>query len=322
MNASGDLSRRGLLGGICSSLSVLAFSLQREVARAADLLDVDRSEGLKGGVTTHLRRYRVRATITLLSVPLFSKDNVGGACAMIEQTGSGSSRLSSIQFSSGSWPEHLKGFNRFGMAQEVVRGEGSAIAESAYLSFMTSSAEKNLDQAKKSFAERSASQQITVAHGRARVSEYASALDHLTVPGKCTWADAPRLISEMKDRLSPLPEAIKDPQSSSAYQPFLHTVRSAMTSRLHSGESVFVHNAKLYRLHTKMSTVAEGQLMIGKIEEVGTRQESEFRVWFDPQDASGLPLRFEFRPKSFLHLVFEQDPAVTGPPLSSMIAPV
>lgn len=286
-------------------------------ARGTGLLEIDR---VAGAPVTHLRRYRVHATITLLGVPLFSKDNVGGACAMVEQSAAGSSRVSSIQFSSGSWPERLKGFNRFGMAQEAVREEEGSIVESAYLSFMTSSAEKNLDQAKQSFLERQNAQQISVAHGRTRRSSYASALDHLTVPARLTWADCPRLMVEMRDRLSPLKEAVANSNQGSAYQPFLHTVRSAMVSGAPSAESVFAHNAKLYRLRTRTLAISEGVLLVGKIAEYGTNQESEFRVWFDPHDASGLPFRFEFRPKSFLHLVFEQDPGVSAPKFSSLIA--
>lgn len=310
MMASGTLSRRELFG-------VLALSMTQRVVRAGGLLDINR---LAGQPVTHLRRYRVHATITLLGVPLFSKENVGGACAMVEQSVSASSRVSSIQFSSGSWPERLKGFNRFGMAQEAVREEDGSIVESAYLSFMTSSAEKNLDQAKQSFTQQAAMQQISVAHGRARRSGYASALDHLTVPARSTWADCPRLMVEMRDRLSALKEAVPNKNQGSAYQPFLHTVRSAMTANSPAAESLFVHNAKLYRLRTRTSPISEGVLMVGKIAESGANQESEFRVWFDPRDASGLPLRFEFRPKSFLHLVYEQDPGVSAPKFSSLIA--
>lgn len=239
---------------------------------------------------------------------------------MAEQSISGSSKISSLQFSSGSWPDRLKGFNRFGMAQEAVREETGVATESAYLSFMTSSTEKNLDQAKKSFAERTSAQQVSVAHGQARLSGYASALDHLTVPAQSTWADCPRLLIEMRDRISPLEQAIPNPNRSSAYQPFLHTVRSAMTSGSPSTESTFVHNAKLYRLRTRTSPIPEGNLMVGKIAESGSNQESEFRIWLDPRDSSGLPFRFEFRPKSFLHLVYEQDPEVIAPKFSSLIA--
>ena len=290
------LSRRGLLR--------LFAALATGAARA---------EVLAG--TSHLRHYRVRAVITLLGVPIFTKDNVGGACAMNEQSADG---VSIIQFVSGSWPEKLKGFNRFGMVQEIVREQAGAVTESTYLSYMTSSAEKNLDQARKSFSEQKASQSLSVAHGRAKPTSYASALDHLTVPSKYTWLDCPRLTAEIKDKLSPLNEAVADANQGAAYQPFLHTVRKAFESKL--SEQIFMHNAKLYRLRTKISSVPEGLLMVAKIAEPGSNQESEFKVWYDPRDGSGLPLRFEFRPKSFLHLVFEQDPAVKGPQSSSLIA--
>lgn len=307
-----EFSRRGLL-------RLLASVALGRTAKAAGLLEIERvvGEGPRSVAVSHLRQYRVRATITLLGVPLFSKDNVGGACAMFEQSAGG---VSVIQFVSGSWPERLKGFNRFGMVQEAVREESGSAAEGAYLSFMTSSAEKNLDQAKKSFLERSATQAISVAHGRTRPAGYAAALDHLAVPAQYTWIDCPRLTVEMKDRLSPVREAITGAGRTSAYLPFLHAVRAAFAANLPASENVFVHNAKLYRLRTKVSKTPEGLLMIARIAEPGTNQESEFRVWYDPADASGLPLRFEFRPKSFLHLVFEQDPAVSGPKFSSLIA--
>jgi hypothetical protein len=235
MMAAETLSRRRLLG-------VLALSLLQGAARGAGLL---KSECVAGAPVTHLRRYRVHATITLLGVPLFSKENVGGASAMVEQSISGSSSITSIQFASGSWPERLKGFNRFGMGQEAVRQEDGTIAESAYLSFMTSSAEKNFEQAKQSFTERTNTQQISVAHGRAWRSGYSSALDHLTVPARSTWADCPRLMTEMSDRLSALTESSANGNRESAYQPFLHTVRAAMTSGAASAERIFTHNAKL-----------------------------------------------------------------------------
>jgi hypothetical protein len=288
--------------------------------RGADFLPMLRFERLQPMPATYICRYRVHATITLLSVPLFSKENVGGASAMVEQSASGASTVSSIQFASGSWPDRLKGFNRFGMVQEAVREEGGNVTESAYLSMMTSSSEKNLEQAKQSFTARAGAQQISVAHGRARLSGYASVLDHLTVPGHPTWADCPRLMVELGNRLSPLSEYASSPNRTSAYLPFLHSVRQAMRPAAVSAESVFIHNAKLYRLRTRTSPAPGGLLLIGKIAECAANQESEFRVWFDPQDASGLPLRFEFRPKSFLHLVFERDESVSAPRFSSLIA--
>jgi hypothetical protein len=300
-----------------SRRAVLRLLAASALGRAADLLEIDRvvGDGPRAISASSLRRYRVKATITLLGVPLFTKDNVGGACAMIEQSPAG---VSAIQFVSGSWPERLKGFNRFGMVQEAVREASGAAVETAYFSFMTSSAEKSLDQAKKSYSERSGQQPVSVAHGRALPTSYASALDHLTFPATYTWLDCPRLMTEMKARLSPVKE-LPGGDSGAAYLPFLHAVRAAFAANAASSERTFVHNAKLYRLKTKVSPVPEGLHMVAKIVEPGTNQESEFRVWYDPADGSGLPLRFEFRPKSFLHLSFERDPQVSGPGFRSLI---
>lgn len=124
----------------------------------------------------------------------------------------------------------------------------------------------------------------------------------------------------MSDRLSPLKEAAASVNQGSAYQPFLHAVRSAVKANSPFAETIFAHNANLYRLRSRTSTVSGGVLLTGKIAECGVNQESEFRVWFDPRDTSGLPLRFEFRPKSFLHLTYEEDPGVYAPKFSSLMA--
>src|SRR5580693_3641749 len=129
MSASRWLTRRGVL-----------FLALQALARPAVEVDRVARDHPAGAITSYARRYRVHATIELLSVPLVSKDNVGGGWAMVEQSVSGASRTTVLQFSGGSWPDRLRGFNRFGMTQEVVREEGSTILESAYLSFMTSAA--------------------------------------------------------------------------------------------------------------------------------------------------------------------------------------
>ena len=300
-----DLTRRALF----------KFCAAAAFGRAADLLEIERITGGTRNSETHVRHYRVRAIVTLLGVPLFTKDNVGGACAMVEQSGG----FSAIQFVSGSWPEKLRGFNRYGMVQEAVRRDAGAAVESAYFSFMTSSAEKNLDQAKKSYLERGSQQPVSVARGHAKPAAYASALDHLTLPAKYTWMDCPRLRSEMKDKLSPAKEASGGDRNG-AYLPFLHSVQAAFAQGAGASERSFVHNAKIYKLRTKITQEGDALHMAAKIVEPGSSQEGDFRVWYKPADATGLPQRFEFRPKSFLHLSFELDPAVAGPQFSSLIA--
>lgn len=235
---------------------------------------------------------------------------------MFEEAVSGSTRTTALQFSGGSWPDRLRGFNRFGMTQEAVRSEDSVVAESAYLCFITSSADKNFDQARKAFEQQSSSLPIAVAHGTISRSGYASALDWLTTSSRYTWCDCPRLILEIRERISP---AIKADVHGGVSQPFLHAVRSAMLSGAESQQTDFVHNARLYRLRTRLTAGRELNQLTGWIAEQGSSHETEFRLWFGPRDVSALPVRIEFRPRSFLHLVFEHDPAARGPAFPSLM---
>ncbi len=314
MTASPPLSRRCWLGLLLQGL-VWARP-------ASPVLGIDRLAGERaaGVVTTHVRRYRIHATIRLLAVPLFSKDDVGGACAMFEETCSGPTRTTALQFSGGSWPDRLQGFNRYGMTQEAVRAEDGAVVESAYLSLITSSGEKNFEQARKAFDDRSSSLPIAVAHGTVRRSGYASALDWLTASSRYTWCDCPRLVAEIRARISPAADSGLAAARGCVSQPFLHAVRTAMLAGVESRQSVFVYNARLYRLRTRLAAARGLTMMTGWMAEQGSDHESEFRVWLDPSDVSALPVRIEFRPKSFLHLVFEHDPTARGPAFPSLMS--
>src|SRR5271165_4023012 len=114
--------------------------------------DVDRilqaGNGLQSAVRS--RRYVASATITLFSIPLGTKNGVGSGYTLIEEARGPSGKTVSIQFGAGSYPENARGLNRLGFIQEAVSEEPSgAMEECAYLAFMTTSREKNLDQAKK-----------------------------------------------------------------------------------------------------------------------------------------------------------------------------
>ena len=50
------------------------------------------------------RRYRANATITLLSVPIFSRAGVGSGFTQIEEAARTGGKTIAIQFGAGSWP--------------------------------------------------------------------------------------------------------------------------------------------------------------------------------------------------------------------------
>ena len=93
-----------------------------------------------------VRKYVANATVTLFSVPLLSKNSVGSGYLVVEKAG----RRLAMQFGAGSYPESARGLNRLGFIQEGVIEElpGTPV-ECAWLAFMTTSKEDNLDQAKK-----------------------------------------------------------------------------------------------------------------------------------------------------------------------------
>jgi hypothetical protein len=50
-------------------------------------------------------------------------------------------------------------------------------------------------------------------------------------------------------------------------------------------------------------------LLSGALRNEKTNEVTNFRLWFEQGSANFLPLRFEFKPKSYLRLVFDMEPA-------------
>jgi hypothetical protein len=272
------------------------------------------------------RRYRVQATVSIPSIPVIGKEGVGTAGLFVEEEPAGYACTTAVQFVGGSWPDRIKGLNRFGMTQEVVREESGAVRESAYLSLMTSSPEKNSDQAWQAFADRPRNLTLAVACGLVSATGYRWALERKTVPAEATWMDCPSLMERFRGQQAALREGVRPDGSAheSVYPTFLISVRKAILQRA-TGRCTFIHNAKLYDLHTRFSEAYGSVLLTGQIAERGSpafKTETggfEFRVWLDPDDVTALPSKFEFRPRSFLRLTFHLDPTAGGPSFRPLI---
>lgn len=324
MSAGLQVTRRSLIQRIlqASTAGLLATTrLGKSLAQAASFAKDGPSARLTpASGTAQFRRYRVHAAVTLFGVPVIGKDGVGAAGLLLEDAVSGSLCSSAVQFVSGSWPERIKGFNRFGMTQEIMHEENGAVLESGYLSFMTSSPEKNSDQAWHAFADRPRSLNLAVACGLASETGYRWALEHLAAPNDATWLDCPSLMDKFRSRDVALADSGIPTGKDRVYPTFLLSVRKAAQRRADT-KCTFIHNAKLYDLRTRF-TEADGVItLIGHILEHGSSNDSEFRVWFDSSDLTGLPTKIEFRPKSFLHLTFHQDPSAGGPSVRRLVVP-
>jgi hypothetical protein len=84
----------------------------------------------------------------------------------------------------------------------------------------------------------------------------------------------------------------------------------------------FLYNGRRYRLHVQKSTDAKMERQFlsrkttsaadriirinGTIQNVATGKRTSFRLWYEKE--RDLPLRFEYKPRSFLNLAFERLP--------------
>jgi hypothetical protein len=235
--------------------------------------------------------YRAHATISLLSVPIFSKQDVGGAVLQVEQRAARNAETVAVQFCAGSWPDR--------------------IVESNYLSFMTSSPEKNLAQAKQSFVE-SKSVSFSADHGRTAEGEYTSVVDHIALSGARTWFDCRQVADSLKQSFS---QAAPHKRTGGALATFLYAARDAVLRRVPC-QIEFLHAAKIYRLTSAWPNPA---LMEGTIRDDSGHVTSQFKVQIDRNDPTAMPLYFEFRPKSFLTLRFQRTEPQTAPSLQSLL---
>ena len=269
-----------------------------------------------GSLTSAARRYTVNATITLAGISLFSKKNVGGAFLGYEQSACADCTVTALQFAAGSWPEKLKGFNRFGMTQEIVREEAGRIAQSAYVSFMSSSPEKNFSEARQAFAAQEVVP-LSIAAGRSSQSGCVAEVRHDKVPGNYDWRKCQQIVDHIRNEWSPSAETHA---ASAALPTFLFAARSAL--QINNNEPVrYTHNAKFYHLKTRAdANPHEGHVAVtGRIFSESDHGETEFKLLLPANDPAALPTRIQWKARSFLMLTLEADAAATLPELRSVL---
>jgi hypothetical protein len=268
------------------------------------------------------QRYRANAVILFCGVPIFSKSDVGGAYAVVEETRVGGSAQVALQFAGGSWPEKAHGVNRLGFIQETVAAKPNGELSGAhYFGFMTSSSEKNFDQAKKSFtAEGSKQVPYTATLGQAGGGRFPSTIYRMSFPNTMTWADCPRLIRDVRAAIENSSGTPLESVSYRTLNTFLNSVRQALLSAELKTLGTLVYNGKLYTLETEKQPDGNGTTRLnGTLHETATGQKFTFRLWYEKDGDSFLPVRIEYRAKSFLKLIFEKDPDARQPPITMFL---
>jgi hypothetical protein len=281
-----------------------------------------------------IRKYIASATVTLFSIPLVSKASVGSGYAVVEQAG----HTLSIQFGAGSYPRNARGLNRLGFIQEAVIEERPGCpAECAWLAFMTTSQEKNLDQAKSALetsGDRSETRvPYTASQGYGRKGSFTSRVDRLEFPSRFTWSDIEPLVGKARESMARNIGEKEEVMLSGAEQPatFLYMVRRAMLDTRTRTTGCLVFNKKQFQLDAqKEQDAAATAYFSGKnlipssgnvirmnatLTEKRTGEKTPFRLWYQAGAGQSPPLRFEYQAKSFLRLTFETDATADTPPI-------
>lgn len=315
------MTRRNILALCCSGLISKAFGATFQVDRIL-------AAATTGG-RQELRKYTASATVMLFSIPLVSKGGVGSGYALVEESG----QTLSIQFGAGSYPESARGLNRLGFIQEAIVEERPGVAaDCAWLAFMTTSQEKNLEQAKKALEASGAMVPYSASQGIGHQGRFRSRVDRLEFPSQFTWRDINHLVEQARGTMTALGEnegaAANGSQKPST---FLYLVRRAILDAKPKTSGTLIFNAKEFLLETEKEADATASAhfvekkllppggtaikMSAMLTEKKTGIRTPFRLWYEAGSDQGLPLRFDYQARSFLRLTFEADAKAGAPPI-------
>jgi hypothetical protein len=97
---------------------------------------------------------------------------------------------------------------------------------------------------------------------------------------------------------------------------FLNAMRNAALCQQAVVRRRFMHAGKQYWLETRRSP--EHSSLAGAIHDLSGARCAEFRTLYAAGDESGIPIRIEYRPRSFLRLTFEAELEATLPTIPSV----
>jgi len=296
------------------------------------VLPINASDGAAIGAPVQRsfqRRYKATAYITLLSVPIFCRSSVGFGFAGTDEHSRGERQSYSLRFLSGSLPERAHGLNRFGFIQENVEQTNRATVSAGYFGLMTANGEESLGEARAALDSKTGEQTAFVAaHALINQEKTSFTVRHLLLPSSYRGANADEVLARVQAEFA-IPAAGPKEQNEalngSAAGTFLDSVRQAIVAGGDTYQSRIVFNGKAFQFRaakhgdTKTgadlhkagltSSPAAVMLLSGVLRNEKTNELTNFRLWFEQGAENFLPLRFEFKPKSYLRLVFDVDPA-------------
>ena len=273
-------------------------------------------------------RYQATAYVTFLSIPIFSRSGVGFGLASADEYTDRATKKLSLRFLSGSIPERAHGLNRFGFIQENVEEKDQATVSANYFGLMTANGEESLSQAKAALdSAQKVELPFVAVHAFVNRRGMSYSVRHLLLPSFYRGSNADQLLKQMQAEFTTPQPGEEEKTESVSGQPsetFLNSLRQAILTEAADYQSRIVFNGKIFRFqaakHQDPKTGADLQKagltnspdlvvqLSGVLRNEKTNEVTNFRLWFEKGAANFLPLRFEFKAKSYLRLVFDQEP--------------
>lgn len=266
--------------------------------------------------SVHWCHYSVRATVTMLGIPIFSRQEVGGGYASVETGTSKTTKrtqATALQFAAGAWPHRAAGLNRFGIFKETLIEDAGVAPQVSFAGLMSSSKEANLDEARQALKSGGDVIELTMIRGGSQEGNAWAQTEDLTAQAPESWVEADGMLVA---QLARAPETPPEYLNAQDVAPFLVTMQRAALCREPSFKTRFFHASKQFVLEAKWD-VNDNELR-GTIRSAEGHKLSEFRTRYAQGDASGVPVRIEYQPRSFLKLTFEADPEISTPPIPSL----
>ena len=289
------------------------------------------SPAVAGDTGRQVQRYRADAVIRILTIPIIRRSGVGSGFALLEKTKPGPVDALRLLFAAGSLPDHAHGLNRMGYIEEIVeeREDGPEVAH--YFGFMTSSREQTIEEGQNALSSDEGNGPYSVVQGEARSDSYSATKAHFRSDKSYRWPDWTSVLPEARQAAA---ESLREGKTKKGHWkhggapplPMLYTLLSAIRADPEVQERRFIWEDQEYqltvakeldpsmgeRLAERSLTDRPGSIvrLVGKVINTRTGKRSTFRLWYDKDSGSALPLRVEYRPRQFLQLTFEADPGL------------
>jgi hypothetical protein len=325
MSSNQSITRRGWARRLIFGVGGAAFAAVSRKLGAAGLQhggrltwDIDTTQR----DTVSQRRYRADAQVLLLGLPLLHRTAVGAGSAVWKESATEGGKIRFLEFTGFSKPDRAAGLNRLGFIREMSRYDSRGVTESIYFGLMTSSPEESADQARQALHSHATEVTYSVVEGRIAPDSAETVGAQFTAPARMSVDNRGELVEMARAAIDSSKNASETKAPGLEARPFLESLADLLRQP-DRVETRYVYSGRWYHLSVNRSadakatmyfrehgSIAKGASVVrasGKLRRESGGNETNFRLWFEPEAAMPIPLRIEYQPKSFLRLVFEAE---------------